>query len=128
MKKLIFALFSLFLSLTTFAQKDHYQHIKFTEADTLRGMLRPERTCYDVYFYDLNIKVDINKKAIAGHVDIYYHALEDFTRLQIDLYQNMKIQKIEFGNKQLKYERPEKHTLILYHSLNYCLFQTWFLR
>ena len=30
----------------------------FTRADSLRGSLRPERTCYDVQFYELKVKVD----------------------------------------------------------------------
>jgi len=48
-------------------QIDYYQEYTFTEADPLRGMLRPERTCYDVTFYDLQIKIDIEEKYISGY-------------------------------------------------------------
>lgn len=40
------------------AQRDFYKSYHFTRADTLRGMLRPERTCYDVTFYDLHLRID----------------------------------------------------------------------
>lgn len=87
------------------AQSDFYQSYVFTAADTLRGMLRPERTCYDVYYYDLQLKVDIDRHHLAGAVDIYYKVLEDFTVLQLDLYANMKIEKVVFGDQELKYRR-----------------------
>ncbi|HEX7574025.1 MAG TPA: hypothetical protein VF514_13105 [Bacteroidota bacterium] len=35
------------------------REIIFTRADTLRGMLRPERTCYDVRWYDLDVRIAI---------------------------------------------------------------------
>jgi hypothetical protein len=36
----------------------------FTQADTLRGMLSPLRTCYDVSFYALDVKVDPQSQSI----------------------------------------------------------------
>ena len=49
-----YALLSLVLGLGFFstdikAQSDFYQNHRFTRADTLRGALRAERTCYDVH-------------------------------------------------------------------------------
>ena len=105
MKKAVIFFSCILLFLSSFAQKEHYSNIRFTEADSLRGMLRPERTCYDVHFYDLSIKVDIKKKFIKGYVDIYFHTMEDFTRLQVDLYKNMEINKIEFKKSALKFDR-----------------------
>ncbi|MEL6969265.1 MAG: M1 family metallopeptidase [Bacteroidota bacterium] len=87
------------------AQPDFYGSKKFTRADTLRGALRPERTCYDVHYYALNLRVDPNKKAIRGYVDIEYNVVENFDRLQIDLFENMKINRILQGEEELKYER-----------------------
>ena len=37
---------------------------KVTEENLLRGELTPYRTCYDVSFYDLDIKLDIEEKLI----------------------------------------------------------------
>lgn len=87
------------------AQPDFYDKYTFTEADTLRGMLRPERTCYDVTYYDINIRVDPKKQTVGGYVDITYRALEDFDRLQIDLYRNMELDSIVLAGKVLSYER-----------------------
>lgn len=107
MTRSILFFFALFLSVTACAQPDFYQSDSyiFTEADTLRGMLRPERTCYDVTFYDLNIKIEPERQFIGGYVEIRFDALEDFSRLQIDLYENMKILRIEQEGKPLNYER-----------------------
>ena len=99
-----------FLSINSSAQKDYFKNHISTEADSLRGMLRPERTCYDVHYYDLNIKVNIKEKSINGFVDIYYQAMEDFSKIQIDLYQNMEIDNIVFSNQNLTYKR--KHNAV----------------
>lgn len=88
-----------------FSQVDYFENFKFTEADTLRGMLRPERSCYDVTFYDLQIKVDIDKKYISGYNKIHFTALDDFSKIQIDLFDNMKINKIIFEGKELNFNR-----------------------
>lgn len=67
----------------------------FTRADTLRGMLSPERTCYDLTYYHLDVRVDPSNQTIAGSNDIYFTVAIPFSRLQIDLFKNLDIQKIE---------------------------------
>ena len=103
--RLILTFLSLACTISLFAQRDFYQDYPFDQADTLRGMLRPERTCYDVTYYDMSIRVDIPQKAISGFVDIYYTALSDFEVLQIDLFENMRLDKIEWSGKKLTYKR-----------------------
>ncbi len=93
------------MTLALQAQPNFYQDYTFTRADTLRGMLRPERTCYDVTFYKLHIKVEPDKKYVSGYVDIEYHILENFTVLQIDLYKNMNISRIEHLQKNVSFKR-----------------------
>lgn len=100
------------LSTSIFAQRDFYMGYSFDHADTLRGMLRPERTAFDVHFYELDIKVDVEGQALDGHVNIHYHAVEDFDRLQLDLYRNMKISKVAFNGKELEFERDEDAVFI----------------
>jgi len=87
------------------AQEDFYNTYSFSRADTLRGMLRPERTCYDVYYYDLFVRVQVDRQWIEGYVDIYYKALADFSTLQLDLYANMAIEKVTSGEKKLNFRR-----------------------
>ena len=92
-------------TLCLLGQKDFFKYYEFTKADTLRGRLRPERTCYDVHFYQLHLKVDIEKQFLSGYVDIHYHTKAEFDRLQIDLWANMQILRIEFEGQDLEYER-----------------------
>ncbi|PSR14419.1 MAG: M1 family peptidase [Bacteroidetes bacterium] len=87
------------------AQADFYQNYTFTRADTLRGSLRPERTCFDVHYYGLDIKVDEKKLGIAGQVTIAYEVVADFQTLQLDLFANMKIDHIMHGTTELTYDR-----------------------
>jgi hypothetical protein len=75
----------------------------FTRADTLRGKLTPLRTCYDVTFYDLDVKVDIDNKSISGSNKMRFKVTEPFSRMQVDLYANMQIHKIMYGDKELPY-------------------------
>ncbi len=105
MKKSLIVISLLFVWFLLPAQKGFYKSYKFTQADTLRGMLRPERTCYDVQFYDLSISIDPSKKTISGYNDIHFIALNDFTKLQIDLFSNMKINRIEFKGQELSFTR-----------------------
>ncbi len=79
----------------------------FTEADTLRGKLSPLRTCYDVLFYDLNVKVDPDTKSIQGNTIIRFRSVNDFKLFQIDLFANMKIEKVIYHNTTLSYTRKQ---------------------
>ncbi|HTK21208.1 MAG TPA: hypothetical protein VL442_16915, partial [Mucilaginibacter sp.] len=54
---------------------------KFTRADTLRGTLTPLRTCYDINYYHLNVKFDINNKFISGSNLFKFTSTQDFTQL-----------------------------------------------
>lgn len=77
----------------------------FSKADSLRGQLTPLRTCYDVQYYHLDIKVDLDNRHIAGSNLFKFKAIEDFNKLQFDLFDNLSIDKIEYNGKSLKFER-----------------------
>lgn len=77
----------------------------FTLADTLRGALSPERTCFDVTFYNLNLTINVDSQTISGYNEIHYNVEENFKRLQIDLFDNMNIDSIVYKNQNLQYER-----------------------
>ena len=97
----------LFLSTTLLAQRNFYQNeaYPFSRADTLRGQLRPERTGFDVHFYELDIAVDPSTKMIRGFVDVHYRVEEPTEQLQLDLYENMTIDRIEMAGKELPFRR-----------------------
>jgi hypothetical protein len=78
----------------------------FTRADTLRGSLTtPLRTCYDINYYHLDVKFDVDKKFISGNVLFKFTAVSDFDKLQFDLWNNLKIEKVVYKGQELKYTR-----------------------
>ena len=84
----------------------------FTHRDTLQGGLRVERTCFDVQRYDLNIKVDIDRRAIEGFNDITFKTVENTAKIQIDLFENLKVDSIIYNSKKLNFKRDEIATFI----------------
>jgi hypothetical protein len=77
----------------------------FTRADTLRGKLTSLRSNYDVTFYDLAVKVDMENKAISGKNRMRFRVLAPLDKLQVDLYANMAIHRISYAGKPLAYTR-----------------------
>lgn len=105
----------------------------FSRKDTLRGTLSPERANYDVKHYLLDIKIDIEKKYINGSNQISFEVINDLPVLQFDLFENMNVNKVEWNNKKMKFNRefnavfvrfPEtlkkgsKHSIIIYYDGN----------
>ena len=74
-------------------------------ASILRGEYGPYRANNDLLFYHLDIRVDPDKKFISGKNTIRFKMLKDDTRIQLDLYENLKVEKILLGTTELKYER-----------------------
>ncbi|MCF8262346.1 MAG: M1 family metallopeptidase [Melioribacteraceae bacterium] len=102
-KRIILFVFTFFLlSQSVFAQNDYYQT---TRRDTLRGILTPLRTCYDVNFYNIDVRVDPEKKWIGGAVYIEFTATTDFNKMQIDLFNNMQIVEITHDFWKVDYTR-----------------------
>ena len=85
------------------------QKTEFTEADTLRGSLRPERN-YDVLKYHLDIKVVPEEKFISGYNTITFEAQDRFPVIQIDLFENMQVDSIIFRGEKQEYNR--KHNAV----------------
>lgn len=101
----LLVIFVLLFTLKLSAQSLIDQKSRFTRADTLRGSLRPERTCYDVTFYDLKVKIDTANKTITGRNRIVFNALADFETLQLDLFDSMRIINILSNGRELRYRR-----------------------
>lgn len=78
---------------------------RFTHADSLRGSLRPERTDYDVTFYDLSLSVDPATRTIRGQNTIHYNVVKPFRRMQLDLFANMNVRGITQNGQPLRYVR-----------------------
>lgn len=78
---------------------------EYGRADTLQGMLRHERTCFDVTYENLTVKIMPDQQKIEGQNEITYIATDTSRLLQFDLYANMNILGITQNDKSLKYKR-----------------------
>jgi aminopeptidase N len=76
-----------------------------TRGDFLRGEYGRYRANNDLLSYHLDIRVDPDKKLVSGLNTIRFRMLEDDTRIQLDLYANLNIDKIVLGSTTLKYAR-----------------------
>lgn len=96
---LLIASFSLLLPAA-----DAQQHT-FTRADTLRGTLSPERSWWDVTYYDLQVILNPEEKSIEGQNTIFYRVLQPAQRLQIDLQEPLIIDKVSQNGESLQFTK-----------------------
>lgn len=76
-----------------------------TRADILRGQYGRHRANNDLLYYHLDVRVDPEKKFISGRNTVRFRMLQDDTRIQLDLYANLNVDRIMLGTTELKYER-----------------------
>ncbi|WP_413998378.1 M1 family metallopeptidase [Flavobacterium sp. W1B] len=77
----------------------------FTRQDSLRGSITKERAWWDVKYYHLNVKVNPADSTITGSNLIRYKVLDAYNRMQIDLQNPMRIDKVIQDGKELKFQR-----------------------
>ena len=73
----------------------------FTEQDTLRGSITPERIWWDLTYYHLELEVVPDKKFITGKNTITYTVLSEYQTLQVDLQAPLTISKVTQDGKEL---------------------------
>ncbi len=88
---------------------------QYTQADSLRGSLRPERA-YDVSKYHLQVQIDPEKRFISGFNTITFKAEKELPVMQIDLFENMQIDSILQGNKSVVYSRKHNAVFVELHK------------
>ena len=76
-----------------------------TRAAMLRGAYGPYRANNDLLSYHLDIRVDPQYQRISGKNTIRFRMLHDDNRIQLDLNDALKIDKILLGATELKYQR-----------------------
>ena len=76
-----------------------------TRADILRGEYGRYRANNDLLSYRLDVRVDPDRKFISGRNTIKFRMLADDTRIQLELFANLNVDKIVLGSTPLKYER-----------------------
>jgi len=83
----------------------------FTKRDSLQGGLPFERTCFDVLRYDLEVKIVPKQKYISGVNNITFKVVEKTDKIQLDLFENMKVDSIflydknQIDREKLNYKR-----------------------
>ena len=95
MKKLFLTICLILVAIGISAQE-------FTEQDTLRGSITPERAWWDLSYYHLDIEVKPDEKFISGSNLVGYYVLEEKKVLQIDLQPPLQIEKVTQDGKSLK--------------------------
>ncbi|WP_299094819.1 M1 family metallopeptidase [uncultured Winogradskyella sp.] len=86
----------------------------FTEQDTLRGSITPEREWWDLTYYHLDIEVQPELKHITGKNTIQYKVVSQPNEfMQIDLQQPMQITKAVQDGKTLEVQVEGNANFIL---------------
>lgn len=101
-RKFVILLLWLLGTIGNYAQPISQKTAKYTYQDSLRGSITPERSWWDLTFYDLEVTVDPTTKTIFGQNTIQYTVLNQHNRLQIDLQHPMRITKVTQNDKPLK--------------------------
>ncbi len=89
---------------------------QFTKADTLRGMLTPLRTCYDINYYHLDVKIDIDNQSVSGSNLFVFTATQDFNKLQFDLFEYLQVEKVEYKGKSVPFTREANAVFVTFPS------------
>lgn len=89
----------------------------FTRADSLRGNLTAERNCYDINYYHLDVKLDVGKRFISGSNLFSFTATQDFQLLQFDLFDNLKVEKVEYKGQRLSFKREFNAVFVTFPSV-----------
>ena len=76
-----------------------------THEQRLRGEYGRYRANNDLLYYQLDIRVDPDRKFISGKNTIRFKMLQDDARIQLDLHSALNIDKVLFRDTPLKYER-----------------------
>lgn len=90
-----------------FSQPLHQRH-EFSRADSLRGMITPERAWWNVTKYDLEVKFDFHKKHLAGKNIISFEVVANPAQeMQVDLQLGLDIDSVIISNQRLNFRREE---------------------
>jgi aminopeptidase N len=110
---------TIFLAIVLFSFSAKSQEAKTitTKADSLRGMLTPLRSCYDINYYHLDVKINIEDRTVQGSNEFNFTATSDFNKLQFDLFANLKVEKVLYKNQELPFTRTYNAVFVTFPSI-----------
>ena len=76
-----------------------------TRASVLRGEYGRYRANNDLLYYHLDVRIDPARKSLAGKNTIRFRMLKDDTRIHLDLFANLAVDRILLGTTPLAFER-----------------------
>ena len=94
----------LFLSISAGAAGAQ-EKTKFSHADSVRGTNSPQRSWWDVAFYDLHVSINPSDSTIKGYNVITYRVLRPATEMQIDLQMPLVADSMIQDGKPLTFRR-----------------------
>jgi aminopeptidase N len=83
-----------------------------SRAELLRGEYGRYRANNDLLYYDLDVRIDPAKKWISGRNSVRFKMLKDDTRIQLELYANLSVDRIVHDGRELKYTRDHNTVYI----------------
>ncbi|MDZ7695161.1 MAG: hypothetical protein U5K69_29265 [Balneolaceae bacterium] len=105
----------LLLATIAFLSGESLAQQQFTNADTLRGSITPQRAWWDVTFYDLHTTIHPSDSSISGYNEITYRVTEPQRgrQMQIDLIKPLQIDSAVQRGDQLTLQRQTDTTYFL---------------
>ena len=76
-----------------------------SRAELLRGEYGRYRANNDLLYYDLDVRIEPEKKWISGRNTVRFKMLKDDNRIQLELFANLNVDRIAQGTRDLKYTR-----------------------
>jgi len=86
---------------------------EFTRDDTLRGSITPERSWWDLKYYELRTKVNPPEKYLSGSNTVFYEVLKPYQVIQIDLQPPLKVDKVTQDGQELSYKREGENAYMI---------------
>jgi aminopeptidase N len=83
-----------------------------SRAELLRGEYGRYRANNDLLYYDLDVRIDPAKKWISGRNSVRFKMLKEDTRIQLELYANLSVDRILHESRELKYTRDHNTVYI----------------
>lgn len=95
----------LFISLSAASQLLVDKSKIYTQEDSLRGSITPQRAWWDLQHYNLNIDIKPDSKYISGCNTVTYEVIQSQQVMQIDLQPPLTIDKVTQDGEALSHEK-----------------------